>query len=70
VSDRVSAVLLVIVLTALTVAAVIGNNDPFAGRVLFRVTGSHGVHLGDLLFVASWAVGVACCWRLWRRGEN
>ena len=53
--------------TLLTLALVMGN-DPFEGRVLFGVTETHGVHLGDLLFVGTWAVGVAVCWRLWRRG--
>jgi hypothetical protein len=69
VSDRVIAVLLVIVLTALTIAAVLGHG-PLAGRELFGVTETHGVHVGDLTFAAAWAVGVACCWQLWRRGGN
>ena len=59
--------LLALLFTALTVIAIVGH-DPLAGRVLFRVTETHGVHLGDLVFVGAWAVGVAGCWRLWRRG--
>jgi len=67
VSDRVSAALLAVLFTALTVVAVLGR-DPFAGRILFSVTDTHGVHLGDLLFVGAWVVGLAGCWWLWRRG--
>jgi len=69
VSDRVIAVLLVIVLTALLVTLVMGHG-PLAGRELFAVSETHGVHVGDLSFAAAWAVGIACCWRLWRRGGN
>ena len=58
-----------VVFTALTIASVMGH-DPLEGRVLFGVTETHGVHLGDLLFVGAWAVGVAGCWRLWRRGGD
>jgi hypothetical protein len=69
VPDRVIAVLLVIVLTALMIASILGHG-PMAGRELFGVTETHGVHVGDLPFVAAWAVGVACCWRVWRRGGD
>ena len=69
-SNRVMAVLLAIVLTVLTVVAVVGHHDPLEGPVIFGLSETHGVHVGDLLVVAAWAVGVACCWRLWRRGVN
>jgi hypothetical protein len=62
-------VLLAVLFTALTVVAVLGH-DPFAGRVLFGLSETHGVHLGDLPFVGAWAVVIAGCWWLWRRGGN
>jgi hypothetical protein len=69
VPDRVVAVLLVIVLTVLAIASVAGHG-PLAGRELFPLTEGHGVNIGDLFVVGAWAVGVACCWRVWRRGED
>jgi len=69
VSNRAIAVLLVLVLTGLTVAAIAGKG-PLAGGELFAVTEMHGVHVGDLAFAAAWTVGLACCWRLWRRGGS
>jgi hypothetical protein len=69
VSDRVYLALVVLVLTGLTLAAVAGHHA-WTGPQLVAVSGSHGLHLGDLPVLAGWAAGVYSCWRLWRgRGE-
>lgn len=62
--NRGNVVLGILALSVLAIALVSGHH-PWDGPELLRVTGTHGVNLGDLLVVAAWVAGAGLCWRLW-----
>jgi hypothetical protein len=39
---------------------------PRVGRVLFELSDSHGVHVGDIPVAGLWIVGMVCGVLLWR----
>jgi hypothetical protein len=45
-------------LTALMIINIAGVG-PWAGAVLFSVSGTHGIHQGDLPVIMFWVIGVA-----------
>jgi len=69
VPDRVYIVLVMIVLTGLTLASIAGHG-PWAGDELVAVSERHGLNDGDIPILAAWAMGAACCWRLWRGPDS
>lgn len=55
---RTRGALLIVVLTALLVLAVAGSSRLSGPTVLELVEDRHGVHLGDLVALALWTMGV------------
>ena len=53
------------VLTGFTFTLLV-TRRPGVGRVLFELTDSHGVHLGDVPVAGLWLVSMACGVLLWR----
>ena len=53
------------VLTGFTFTLLV-TRRPGVGKVLFELSDSHGVHLGDVPVVGLWLVGTACGVLLWR----
>ncbi len=66
-SIRGAVAVVAVALTGLAFGLLAGHG-PWAGRELVGFTGSHGLNVGDLPVIATWLVGMACCWRLWREG--
>ena len=65
VSDKFYVVVVMLVLTALTLALLAGHG-PWSGHVLVVVSKTHGLDTGDVPVLAAWGVGAVSCWRLWR----
>jgi hypothetical protein len=63
---RPEAVVVMVVVTALSVLLVAGHTR-WSGDELLRLTATHGINRGDLAVAALWAAGVASAWRLGRR---
>ena len=60
--------LVAVVLGAATVAAlaVLAGHQAWAGPVILRVSGSHGLNAGDLPVIAAWVVVAVWAARIWR----
>ena len=65
-SNRGYVAALALILSGLTFALIAGHG-PWAGREFLEVSPTHGVNTGDVPVLAAWLLGMACCWRLWRR---
>lgn len=57
--------LLAIVVTGLAATLLVGRR-PGVGRILFSVSDTHGVHVGDIPVLVLWAIGLVCTALLWR----
>ncbi|ANH38234.1 hypothetical protein I601_1803 [Nocardioides dokdonensis FR1436] len=56
----------VYLVTSVLALLLIAGHGPWAGRVLFRVSESHGFNTGDVPVILLWAAAMACCAALWR----
>ncbi len=65
-SGRRGIVIVVALLLSVIAAFGVAGHSRLSGPVLFSFTGSHGVHRDDLIVLAAWLAGIACCLRLWR----
>jgi hypothetical protein len=44
----------------------LAGHGPWSGHTLVALSGSHGLNSGDLVPLAAWLAGAACCAYIWR----
>lgn len=63
-TPRLRIVVLAIVLTYLWLSGLAGSSR-LSGPVLFELSGTHGVHLDDLITSSIWLGAMRFCWWAW-----
>lgn len=58
--NRLLITLVAVVLTALASIITIGDASG-EGRVLLAISGTHGIHTGDVPVLFAWLVSIGCC---------
>ena len=67
--NRAYVVLATLSLTGAATALMVGHRR-WDGPVLFTISETHGVNLGDVPVLACWLAGIACAVWFWRRGTQ
>ena len=63
------AVLVVFGSLSLVTLMLLAGHGPWSGRVIWAVSGTHGLNSGDVVPLLAWLVGTVACVRLFIRSD-